>query len=186
MEWQKHVNVNNSFLAVTLVNCSFFLFFKLIVPDVIDSQPHSGFLLRRNFQSLVSQEVREKELLFKSQKYTPNVVKNEVLHTSKLQPTKQLPTTSAAPREFLMGDFCIYMYFLHDDLIPWWNVFCFIGFTVHIKPDVHLDEEIPICARDQHLLFNIFGDEWKSPVVISAYTAIKGHTGYMQNWLPKP
>lgn len=57
-----------------------------------------------------------------------------------------------------------------------------IGFTVYIKPDVHLDETIPICARDQHLLYNIFGAEWKSPVVISAYTAVKGQTGFMLNW----
>lgn len=74
---------------------------------------------------------------------------------------------------------------MHIDLIPSWSIFCVVGFSVHIQPDVHLDEQIPICARDQHLLHNIFGDKWKSPVVISAYTAIKGQTGYMQNWLPK-
>lgn len=62
--------------------------------------------------------------------------------------------------------------------------FQLIGFMVHIKPDVHLDEMIPICARDQHLLYNIFGDKWKSPVVINAYTSVKGQTGFMHNWLP--
>lgn len=59
--------------------------------------------------------------------------------------------------------------------------FC-IGFTVYIRPDVHLDETIPICARDQHLLYNIFGEKWKSAVVINAYTAVKGQTGFMLNW----
>ena len=62
------------------------------------------------------------------------------------------------------------------------NFVC-VGFMVHIKPDVHLDEMIPICARDQHLLYNIFGDKWKSPVVINAYTTVKGQTGFMHNWL---
>lgn len=58
----------------------------------------------------------------------------------------------------------------------------FAGFTVHIKPDAHLDDTVPICARDQHLLYNIFGNEWKSSTIIDAYIAVKGQTGFMNKW----
>lgn len=60
--------------------------------------------------------------------------------------------------------------------------FSSIGFSVYIKPDVHLDDMIPICARDQHLLFNVFGDKWKSPLVLEAYEKVKGQTGFMPKW----
>ncbi|XP_031621276.1 uncharacterized protein LOC116339503 [Contarinia nasturtii] len=120
-------------------------------------------VLRYNFQSLVAKEVEYKRQLLASPQNlesntAPNGCKpngNGVWCTASLQ--QALP--SATPHDFL------------------------IGFTVHIKPDVHLDETIPICARDQHLLYNIFGDKWKSPVIINAYAAVKGQTGFMNNWL---
>lgn len=61
----------------------------------------------------------------------------------------------------------------------------FKGFSLQLKADPHLDESIPISARDQHLLYNIFGDKWSNPVIVDAYMTVKGKTGYMSSWSPK-
>lgn len=112
-------------------------------------------------------------------------------------PTKTAPFST--PHDILKGDFFSWIFYfivwlclcLIINLVTCWtfSTYCayiffiaLLGFAVYIKPDVHLDEMIPICARDQHLLFNIFGEKWTSPVVISAYIAIKGQTGFMHNW----
>lgn len=47
-----------------------------------------------------------------------------------------------------------------------------------IEPNSPLDENVPICARDQHLLYNVFGDKWNDFSVLGAYVKLKGQTAY--------
>lgn len=81
------------------------------------------------------------------------------------------------------------MYGLNNTIIKKWILitfdFKFKGFSLQLKADPHLDESIPISARDQHLLYNIFGDKWNDRTIVDAYIVVKGKTGYMSSWSPK-
>lgn len=145
---------------------------------------------------MVVNEVRNKEVLCKRSS-TLNLVDENANNVcslalpngkSKPNPEEQTIQPSATPHDFLKGD-----YISSLNLITCWkckkkinhhkcSLSLVIGFTVYIKPDVHLDETVPICARDQHLLYNIFGDKWKSALILRTYIAVKGQTGFMHNW----
>lgn len=60
----------------------------------------------------------------------------------------------------------------------------FTGFKLRIEPNAPLDADVPICARDQHLLFNVFGDKWKDFSVIGAYIKLKGQTAVPLSAIP--
>lgn len=166
------------------------------MPDIGENAVDKANVLRYNFRSLVAKEVHNKEQLCKlikkdvpckSKKLTSNgnVNANGVLHSSSSsKESESQAKPSATPHDFLKGDLIRSFFFrslirFHAENM---HYFLSIGFSVYIKPDVHLDEMVPICARDQHLLYNIFDDKWKSAVILDAYAQVKGQTGFMPKW----
>lgn len=106
LSYQKTVKI--SFIQITMP-------FWIIVPDFDDDTLTKSKVLRYNFRSMIVKEVRDKELLCKSQKITSNdfdVNANKVCHHSTPPPKSiaHTDTTSASPHDFLKGDY----FFCHE------------------------------------------------------------------------
>lgn len=162
------------------------------MPDIGDNKIDNSTVAFYDFRSMVVKMAADLKKCMEPMDVNENVIPVKTpLPSSPGQlmpssPVQLLPSESLAKRmdgltaryDMLRGKNIIFIHYLsahfHHNSI--------LGFSVQIKPDPHLDESIPICARDQHLLFNIFGEQWNCSTILNAYTAIKGQTGFMSNW----
>lgn len=90
--------------------------FEFTVPDFKGESLDKSVVLRYNFRSLVTRDVLDKELLLKSSQKPISNNKdtngNGVSYLPSPQPVKREQSrTSAAPHDFLMGNFIIFFSF---------------------------------------------------------------------------